>query len=82
MQKLAEMGEDARFFGRVLHSGSHLDSIRMVARREAEAATIDSNVLRMRREEDPDLTHLVRVIDSWGPFPCSPSWSAPVSLRN
>ena len=72
LRKLAGMGEDTRFFGEVLHSGSHLDSIRMVADREVDAATIDSNVLWMRRKEEPELTDLVRVIDSWGPFPVQP----------
>ena len=72
LRKLAEMGEDTRFFGEVLHSGSHLDSIRMVADREADAATIDSNVLWMRLEEEPELADEVRVIDSWGPFPVQP----------
>lgn len=72
LRKLDEMGEDTSFFGEVLHSGSHLDSIRMVANREADAATIDSNVLWMRLKEEPELVDLVRVIDSWGPFPVQP----------
>jgi phosphonate transport system substrate-binding protein len=72
LRKLDEMGEDPRFFGEVLHSGSHLDSIRMVADHEADAATIDSNVLWMRLKERPALADLVRVIDSWGPFPVQP----------
>ena len=72
LQKLAEMGEDTRFFGEVLHSGSHLDSIRMVADRRVDAATIDSNVLWMRRKEEPELADRIRVIDSWGPFPVQP----------
>jgi ABC-type phosphate/phosphonate transport system substrate-binding protein len=72
LRKLDEMGEDQRFFGEVLRSGSHLDSIRMVADHEADAATIDSNVLWMRLKERPALADLVRVIDSWGPFPVQP----------
>ena len=72
LRKLDEMGEDQRFFGEVLHSGSHLDSIRMVADHEADAATIDSNVLWMRLKARPELADLVRVIDSWGPFPVQP----------
>ena len=72
LRRLDEMGEDPRFFGEVLHSGSHLDSIRMVADREADAATIDSNVLWIRLKESPELADLVRVIDSWGPFPVQP----------
>ncbi len=66
------MGEDQSFFGEVLHSGSHLDSIRMVADHEADAATIDSNVLWMHLKERPEIADLVRVIDSWGPFPVQP----------
>ncbi len=72
LRKLDEMGEAPRFFGEVLHSGSHLDSIRMVADHEADAATIDSSVLWMRLKERPELAELVRVIDSWGPFPVQP----------
>ena len=66
------MGEDTGFFGEVLHPGSHLDSIRMVVRSEADAATIDSDVLRMRRREQPALDDLVQVIDPWGPSPVQP----------
>lgn len=72
LRKLAGMGEDTGFFGEVLRSGSHLDSIRMVADREADAATIDSNVLWMRLREEPGLADLIQVIDSWGPFPVQP----------
>jgi phosphonate transport system substrate-binding protein len=70
--KLAEMGADERFFGRVFCSGSHLRSIDLVARGEVDAAVIDSNVLRMRLRESPDLRERLRVLESLGPYPIQP----------
>jgi phosphonate transport system substrate-binding protein len=70
--RLAEAGEDERFFGRMVRSGSHLRSIEAVLRGEADAAAIDSNVLSLRLREDPDLRQRLRVIEAWGPFPIQP----------
>jgi len=72
LNKLAEMGADEGFFGRVFCSGSHLNSIEAVVRGEADAAAIDSNVLSMRLKEVPELREKLRVIESWGPFPIQP----------
>ena len=55
------------FFSRCIASGSHLNSIEMVRYGEADAASIDSNVLRMRPWSG------LRVIESWGPFPVQPA---------
>jgi phosphonate transport system substrate-binding protein len=54
------------FFARCIQSGSHLRSLEMVASGDADAAAIDSNVLRLNRHD-----HL-RVIESWGPFAIQP----------
>ena len=70
--RLAEAGEDERFCGSMLCSGSHQNSIESVLRGEADAAAIDSNVLSMKLREDPSLRERVRVIESWGPFPIQP----------
>jgi ABC-type phosphate/phosphonate transport system substrate-binding protein len=35
----------------------------------ADAAAIDSNVLRIRFREAPALRNKLRVIESWGPYP-------------
>jgi phosphonate transport system substrate-binding protein len=70
--KLAESGTDESFFNRVICSGSHLNSIEAILRGEADAAAIDSNVLRMRLREVPDLQERLRVIESWGPYPIQP----------
>ena len=72
LKKLADTGADGRFFDRMLDSGSHLNSIEMVARGEADAATIDSNVLAIRLRSVPELRDRLRVIESWGPFPVQP----------
>ncbi len=47
LKKLAEMGEDVEFFGRTCCSGSHLNSMELVASGEVDAAATDSNVLRI-----------------------------------
>jgi phosphonate transport system substrate-binding protein len=72
LNKLAEVDADERFFGRVFCSGSHLNSIESVVRADADAAAIDSNVLRIQLREEPDLREKLRVIESWGPFPIQP----------
>ncbi len=72
LNKLAGMGADESFFGRVFCSGSHLNSIESLVRGEADAAAIDSNVLSLRLREVPGLREKLRVIESWGPFPIQP----------
>lgn len=69
LKKLAEMGDDEGFFGRVCCSGSHLESMGMICRGEADAAAIDSNVLRIKLKSSPPLGEQLQVIESWGPFP-------------
>jgi phosphonate transport system substrate-binding protein len=69
LNKLAESGADESFFGNILCSGSHLNSIEAVLGGEADAAAIDSNVLRIRFREAPALRNKLRVIESWGPYP-------------
>jgi phosphate/phosphite/phosphonate ABC transporter binding protein len=72
LDKLAESGEDESFFGSVTCSGSHLNSIEAVLQGQADAAAIDSNVLRIRFRETPALRNTLSVIDSWGPYPIQP----------
>jgi phosphate/phosphite/phosphonate ABC transporter binding protein len=72
LDKLAVSGEDESFFGSVTCSGSHLNSIDAVLQGRADAAAIDSNVLRLRFRETPALRNTLRVIDSWGPYPIQP----------
>jgi phosphonate transport system substrate-binding protein len=72
LNKLAESGADESFFDNVFCSGSHIDSIEAVLGGEADAAAIDSNVLRIRLREVPALRKKLRVIESWGPYPIQP----------
>jgi len=72
LDKLAESDLDESFFDSVFCSGSHLNSIEAILRGEADAAAIDSNVLRSRLREMPDLQERLRVIESWGPYPIQP----------
>ena len=72
LDKLAESGEDEGFFGSMNCSGSHLNSIEAVLQGRADAAAIDSNVLRIRLRETPALRNTLRIIDSWGPYPIQP----------
>jgi phosphonate transport system substrate-binding protein len=72
LNKLAESDVDETYFDNIFCSGSHLDSIEAVLSGEADAAAIDSNVLRIRHREVPALRGKLRVIESWGPFPIQP----------
>ena len=72
LNKLAESDVDETYFDNIFCSGSHLDSIEAVLGGEADAAAIDSNVLRIRHREVPALHKKLRVIESWGPYPIQP----------
>jgi phosphate/phosphite/phosphonate ABC transporter binding protein len=72
LNKLAESGANESFFDNVFCSGSHLNSIEAVLSGKADAAAIDSNVLRIRFREAPALRNKLRVIESWGPYPIQP----------
>lgn len=72
IKKLALMGEGDGFFSRTRCSGSHLQSMQMVADGEVDAAIIDSNVLRIKLRSSPQLGERLRVIETWGPFPIQP----------
>ncbi len=72
LKKLARMGEDLEFFSRTYCSGSHLKSMEMVVCGAVDAAIIDSNVLRIKLQSNPELGERLRVIETWGPFPIQP----------
>ena len=57
------------FFGRTIRSGSHPASVGLVVGGGADAASIDSNVLRILLGKNPILREEVRVLGSWGPYP-------------
>jgi phosphonate transport system substrate-binding protein len=69
---LVERGLTNGFFGKVLRSGSHEESIRMVAEGLADASYVDSLVLDYAREQPRGHASRVRVIESLGPAPVVP----------
>ena len=84
LDKLAESSADESFFDNIFCSGSHLNSIEAVLNGRADAAAIDSNVLRIRFREAPTLSKELRVVESWGPYPIQPvvvSSALPTELK-
>jgi len=84
LDKLAESSADESFFDNIFCSGSHLNSIETVLNGRADAAAIDSNVLRIQFREAPTLCKELRVVESWGPYPIQPvvvSSALPTELK-
>ena len=82
---LLKIGETHGFFGAVVESGFHEESIRMVADREVDASAIDSQVLAVALRDDPFLARSLRVIDALGPStiqPVAASKRVPLELRD
>ncbi|MDC3960978.1 phosphate/phosphite/phosphonate ABC transporter substrate-binding protein [Polyangium jinanense] len=74
---LMERGFARGFFGKVVRSGSHEESIRMVAAGEADASWVDSLVLDYDREKRRGRAGEVRVLESIGPMTVSPVVASP-----
>ena len=69
---LAKEGLGVHFFGRVVESGSHQSSLRMVLERAVDAASIDSTVLEMEFTKNPSIVGRIRTITTLGPSPAPP----------
>jgi phosphonate transport system substrate-binding protein len=81
---LVDLGLTHGFFGKVLRSGSHEESIHMVADGLADASYVDSLVLEYDRVKGMGQAAEVRVIESLGPSPIVPvvaSSNAPAEER-
>lgn len=77
LAELVDRRSNLSFFHKVSCSGSHAESLRLVAQGEVDAASIDSNVLALLKHSQPELAAAVRVIESWGPHPVQPLVAAP-----
>jgi phosphonate transport system substrate-binding protein len=81
---LAANGWAADYFGSVVRSGSHRNSIRMLREGTIEVAAIDSSVLELETASDPAIANELRTIATLGPSP-APPWvvhtSVPGELR-
>lgn len=82
--RLAQLGKNGDFFGKVVASGAHARSLAMIVAGEVDAAAIDSTVLATAVHENPALATQIRIIDTLGPSPIPP-WvihkSVPAPLR-
>lgn len=71
LDRLHQLGADLGFFARTVASGSHLESIRLVASGEVDCAIIDSIVF-------DDVSPIgVRVVETVGPYPAPPLVARP-----
>lgn len=70
--RLVEIGRPHDFFGRVVQSGFHQRSLRMVIAGEADATAIDSQVLAVELRDHPELAAQIRLVDSIGPSTIQP----------
>lgn len=72
LRAMGHTGGPETFFSRLVQSGTHLQSIALVAAGLAAAATVDSNALNLELRRKPDLARRLRVIEEWGPSPIQP----------
>ena len=82
--KLIEMGETSGFFGEVFRSGSHEESIRMVALGEADVSAVDSLVYDYDMARNSQYVQQTKIIEILGPAGIPPvviSTKVPLSLR-
>jgi phosphonate transport system substrate-binding protein len=70
--RLVELSETQDYFGRVIQTGWHQQSIRLVQTGEVDASAVDSHVLALARRDHPQLDINLRVIDSLGPSTIQP----------
>lgn len=81
---LAMQGEYKGYFGQVVETGSHLQSLEMVLAQRIDATAIDSTVFEMELAIRPDLKQKVRVVETFRPSPMPP-WvitkNVPPTLR-
>jgi phosphonate transport system substrate-binding protein len=69
---LVESGHSQDYFGRVIETGWHQQSILHVLAGEVDASAVDSHVLALARRDNPELDRDLRVIDSLGPSTIQP----------
>ena len=73
------------FFGKILRSGSHEESIRMIAMGKADASAVDSVVYDYDKAKHPEYVSQTRIIETLGPASIPPvvvSTKTPEAIRN
>jgi phosphonate transport system substrate-binding protein len=69
---LLEQQKSTHFFGSVVRSGSHMNSLGMIIEEKVDAAAIDSHVFEVALRRNPILTEHVHCIDLLGPSTIPP----------
>jgi phosphonate transport system substrate-binding protein len=69
---LSRLGENWSYFGRLVESGAHRNSLEMILDGSVQASAIDSTYLEWRLRREPELRARLRVIDTLGPSPIPP----------
>jgi phosphonate transport system substrate-binding protein len=69
---LLKLGETQGFFGQVVKTNSHLESITLVAAGEIDGSAIDSQVLAVAMADDPALAEELTIVASLGPSTIQP----------
>lgn len=69
---LLERNKGPYYFGKVVRSGSHMNSLRMVMEGKVDATAIDSHVFEVALRRSPILTEHVHCIDLLGPSTVPP----------
>jgi phosphonate transport system substrate-binding protein len=72
LYRLAQLGAREGYFGRVVESGFHQKSLRLVAAGQVDASAIDSQVLAVEQRDHAELAADLRVIDALGPSTIQP----------
>jgi phosphonate transport system substrate-binding protein len=82
---LAGLGYRNGFFGAVVESGAHAQSVEMILGGAVDGAAIDATVLEWLVDQREELTEQIRVIDTLGPSPIPPwviSTQVAIELRS
>ncbi len=69
---LLERNKTPHYFGKMIATGSHLQSIQAVLDGTADSAPIDSHLLDVLQQERPEIATRLRIIDSLGPSTIPP----------
>jgi phosphate/phosphite/phosphonate ABC transporter binding protein len=69
---LATLGEASGFFGRVISTGAHRLSLRLILKGKIDASAIDSTVLEWELQHQPEIGSQIRIVETLGPSPIPP----------
>lgn len=66
------INESWSYFGKIVESGAHQQSIRFILSGKVDASAIDSTVLEWEIKRNPVLKDKLRIIETFGPSPIPP----------